>query len=138
MFCIAHLGTLKNWKMINSIVVISLICTGIHALFLEGNLLSPVRVRIANKLDVLCGKRWSKIIQKPLYDCLACMASVWGLIFAGFNIPVILAVCGFNFIIARMIEAPDEPEMLTVHGTTEYADDIPTISRNQQIQHVQV
>lgn len=116
----------------NSLLVASLICTGIYALFLEGNLLSPVRVRVANFLDKRVGPRASKIIQKPLYGCLPCMASVWGMILVGFNIPVILALCGMNLIVERLIDAPDEPGALTVLGAsqeTEYSDDVPTISR---------
>jgi hypothetical protein len=115
--------------MIGQVIIASLIITGLHFAFMQGNVLSPVRVFVANYLDKWFGQKVSKYIQKPLWACMPCMASVWGLILCGLNIPVILGVCGLNVIISQAV---DFGEGEVIHGTmqeTEYHDDVPTISR---------
>jgi hypothetical protein len=115
-----------------SVILMSLIITGIHIAFAEGNALSFVRVWIANRMDAAIGSKWSKYIQKPLWDCLPCMSSVWTIVITRrFDLLLICAVCGLNVIIARVIE---QDEAL-VHGSeqqTEYHDEIPTLSRQMK------
>jgi hypothetical protein len=119
--------------VIEKIIIASLIITGIHIAFQEGMVLSPVRVFLANKLDALAGKRWSTYIQKPLWACMPCMASVWGLILLGVNIPAILAVCGLNVIISQSLTFGEGEVITGTMQETEYHDDIPTISRHKSL-----
>lgn len=115
--------------MIGEVIIASLIITGLHFAFMQGNVLSPVRVFVANKLDAWIGKKWSAIVQKPLWNCMPCMASVWGLILLGVNIPAILAVCGLNVIISQAIDFSEGEVIAGQVQETEYHDDVPTISR---------
>ena len=52
------------------IIIGSLVCWGVYGLFLEGNLLFKVRQIIEPWLPMM--------IRNPLYECYACMASIWG------------------------------------------------------------
>lgn len=118
-------------------IYISLIITAIYVCFSQGMILSFVRVAVANLLDKRIGKKWSLYVQKPLWGCLPCMASIWTVVIAWrFDIWLMLAVCGLNVIISRIIER-DETVELEVKGTervTEYHDEVPTISR-QKLMH---
>jgi hypothetical protein len=116
--------------MIEKIIIVSLVITGLHFAFMQGNVLSPVRVWCANRLDAWFGQKWSKYIQKPLWGCMPCMASIWGLILCGVHLMPILAVCGLNVIISQSLVF-GEGEV--IHGETEYFDDVPTISRHKSL-----
>lgn len=129
--------------MIERIVILSLIITGIHIVFQQGNVLSPVRVLVANFLDKKLDKKWSCYVQKPLWCCLPCMSSVWTIVLTWhFDVFLICAVCGLNVIISRIIEQEETVELQEVKGfaipgklqETEYMDDIPTLSR-QTLKH---
>jgi hypothetical protein len=92
---------------LTNIIILSLSITAIHVAFAEGNVLSPVRVAIANILDKISLKA-SRYIQKPLWDCLPCMASVWTIVLTLTIQPfLILAVCGLNVIVEKFIEDDD-------------------------------
>lgn len=111
------------------IIRICLIITGLHFAFKPGNVLAPVRGAVASALDRAAGLKWSKYIQKPLWDCMPCMASVWGILLSwSFNIPLLCAVCGLNVIISQSFTFG---EGQVIHGETEYFDDVPTISRQK-------
>jgi hypothetical protein len=91
-----------------TILTIALIITGIHVCFLQGNVLSWLRVWCACKLDRALGLKWSRYVQKPLWDCLPCMGSFWTLLITwSVDIVLMLAVCGLLAIIERTI-AQDE------------------------------
>ncbi len=101
--------------MIQVIVVVSLMITGVFIAFQQGNVFSFIRVWCANQLDKALGLKWSRYVQKPLWDCLPCMASVWGVAF-GFVflsdwriIIVVLAVCGLNALFAKAFFEEEEP-----------------------------
>lgn len=117
------------------IIITSLIITAIHIAFKPGNVLSFLRVWIANGLDIIVGMKWSKYVQKPLWDCLPCMASVWTVVITGrFDVILICAVCGLNVIIGRLIEREEVLEVEQMKGTervTEYFDEAPTITRQK-------
>lgn len=90
--------------MLSQILICSLICTGLYICFQQGNILGFVRIAVANFLDRNLDRKWSKYIQKPLWDCIACMASVWTILFTwSVDIGLILAVCGLNAIIERIL-----------------------------------
>lgn len=128
--------------MIERIIILSLIITGIHVVFQQGNMLSSVRVLVANWLDNTIGKKWSCYVQKPLWCCIPCMASVWTIVLTwDVDVFLICAVCGLNLIISRIIEQEETVELQEVNGfaipgklqETEYMDDVPTISRHKTI-----
>lgn len=92
---------------LDNILANSLIILCIHALFWPGMLLFPLR-KYLDRLPV--------VIKKPVFDCMICMASVWGLIFFLYAnglslsshyfyclIPHILAVCGLNVILDSVV-----------------------------------
>lgn len=54
-------------ELLLSALVISLFCNGIHILFEEGRLFGSIR-----KINL------PELISSPLYDCILCMASIWG------------------------------------------------------------
>lgn len=117
--------------MVQNIIITSLIITALHFAFMQGNVLSPVRVFMANGFDILFGKKWSAIVQKPLWSCLPCMASVWGLFLCGLDVPVICAVCGLNVIISQSLVFGEGEVIQGSIQETEYHDDVPTISRHK-------
>ncbi len=91
--------------MIIHAIILSLQITAIHVLFLDGMLLAPLRIKMANMIDKAFGKAKSRMIQKPLWDCLACMASVWTIILTqSFDIGLILIVCGINALISKILD----------------------------------
>lgn len=91
--------------MIANPFILSLQITCIYALFQQGNLLGSVRIKAANYLDRIFGKRHSRYIQKPLWDCLPCMASLWTIILTlGINPFLMMTVCGINVLINKIID----------------------------------
>lgn len=94
--------------MLESALQYSLMITAIYFSCFDGNIFSPVREMLATGLDKIFGKVASKYIQKPLWDCLPCMASVWT-IFLSFSLDfqMILLVCGFNILIDQFVKHPD-------------------------------
>lgn len=102
---------------IECVVLVSLMITGIYVSFQDGNILSPVRVFVANGLDKFLGKKWSRVIQKPLWDCLACMASLWTIALTQrFDIGLILAVAGLNALIDKWFTDEEEVRYPPVEG----------------------
>lgn len=82
--------------------------TAIFFLVKEGNLLGSMRIWCANCFDSVFGKKLSRIIQKPLWDCLPCMASFWSFVWLFVDQPdidflifieSIFVVCGMAVII---------------------------------------
>lgn len=100
--------------MITEAIYISLQILALHILFRQGNLLFSLRRATANVLDRYTGLTASRYIQKPLWDCLPCMASVWTITLTfSLDIPLILAVCGCNTLLELLIPAEDEIETYT-------------------------
>ncbi len=98
--------------MLINAVIISLQITAVYVTFMDGNVLAWLRIGAANILDKIFGSRASRYIQKPLWDCLPCMSSVWTIVLAWpFNWlqdwRLVLAVCGITFILDRIIEYLD-------------------------------
>ncbi len=90
--------------MIAAAIIISLQITAIYLLFQQGMLLGWFRIRVANGFDKIFGNKWSRIIQKPLWDCLTCMAGIWTVVLTQkINIPLILMVCALNAIIDKIL-----------------------------------
>jgi hypothetical protein len=90
--------------MIQQIAITSLFITGVHILFWEGGILGWLGIIWETFLP-----EW---VCNPVFNCLKCMASVWGTLawfgywHGGFNFsfPVfILAVAGLNTIIDGVI-----------------------------------
>lgn len=81
-------------------LAIALKNTSVHVALWDGMMLSRVREVIASALDRLVGKKWSRYIQKPLWDCLPCMASIWTIAWTlSVNVQLILLVCGVSVLI---------------------------------------
>lgn len=86
------------------LIEISLICTGIHACFMEGMIFYNIRLERSIKVP-----EW---LLKPLYDCLPCMASLWTcLILWRIDIEAMLIVCGMNTIIASVLQFFDNTKL---------------------------
>jgi hypothetical protein len=93
----------------------SLIITGFHVSTWQGMILGPARIFLANNLDKVFGKRLSRILQKPLWDCLPCMAGIWTIMLMWeFDLLAILAVCGLNAVIDSII-SHSNPENGSAH-----------------------
>lgn len=84
----------------------SLACLGIHCLTSEGMVLNKPAEWIHNKLDGVFD--FSDFICKPLFDCMPCMASIWGIIgWFYFQpdihlIPYLLILCGVNTLVSKV------------------------------------
>jgi len=86
--------------MSENALILSIQILAIYILFSQGMLLGSVRIYTANKFDSWFGLKASRYIQKPLWDCFPCMASVWTIVLThDFSIGMILLVCGINFLI---------------------------------------
>lgn len=90
--------------MLQQLLISCLILTGIHICFWDGMILWRLK-------KYLCCLPY--FIQKPLFDCLICMASVWGTVlyfgywyndFSFQWIVFILALAGLNTIASSIIE----------------------------------
>jgi hypothetical protein len=91
--------------MILQALILSIQITAIYTLFQQGMLLGWFRIMCANKIDRWFGLKWSRYIQKPVFDCLPCMASVWTIFLTnGFDIKLILTVCGINVLINKILD----------------------------------
>lgn len=96
--------------MLYQAFILCLQIIAISVCFSEGMILGWFRIGAANLLDWMIGKRWSKIIQQPLWGCTTCMASVWTCILTwSFDIRLILLVAGMNYLIDKII-IPYAPE----------------------------
>jgi hypothetical protein len=86
-------------------IITSLKITTIHVACWTGYILHGVRNSIAEILYTV-KMRW---LEKPLYDCLPCMASFWGFFFwwidgGNYNlVDVVLITCGINCLIERVV-----------------------------------
>jgi G:T-mismatch repair DNA endonuclease (very short patch repair protein) len=97
--------------MIETVICLALIITAIHVCFWQGNILGFARIWTANQLDKYLGIKWSRYVQKPLWDCLPCMSSVWTIVIAWeVDVLMILAVCGAMIFIDQIIVHPDSPD----------------------------
>jgi hypothetical protein len=91
--------------MVQNIIILSLVITGIYVAFQQGMLFGWLRIMVANWLDKLVGKKVSKYIQKPLWDCLPCMSGLWYIVLIhSFNLVTILAICGLNSLIDKLLD----------------------------------
>lgn len=91
--------------MIIEALILSLQITAIYIVFQQGMLLGWFRIMMANVLDKRFGMLRSRYIQKPLWDCLPCMASVWTIILMWkIDVRMILLVCGVNVIINKFLD----------------------------------
>lgn len=99
--------------MLELCVCLSCMIAAIYCAFGQGNILGWFRIWCANGLDRAFGKKASRYIQKPLWDCLACMASLWSVILMWtFDImpdtpriffAEVLITCGLNYIIDNLL-----------------------------------
>lgn len=89
------------------IVLTSGFIWGVNCLFSENHILE--------KPGDWMREHWPESITKPLFDCAACMSSLWGLSwFFGwipflfnpipikFLIPFLLCLCGLNYVIIKL------------------------------------
>lgn len=91
--------------MIITALILSLQITAVYIVFRQGMLLGWFRIMMANVLDKRFGMLRSRYIQKPLWDCLPCMASVWTIILMWkIDVRMILLVCGMNVIINKFLD----------------------------------
>jgi hypothetical protein len=97
--------------MIELALILSLQITAIYVCFQEGMLLGWLRIIWANWLDKYLGSKISRYVQKPIWDCLPCMASVWTLLLVLRYthdpitiLQLILIVCGINVLIDKTLD----------------------------------
>jgi len=92
-------------SIIITAIILSLQITAIYIVFQQGMVLGWFRIMVANMMDWLLGNIKSRYIQKPLWDCLPCMASVWTVILMWkIDVGMILIVCGINVIINKFLD----------------------------------
>lgn len=90
--------------MIEQAIILSLQITCIYQLFQQGMLLGWFRIEVANVLDGKLGLKASLYVQKPVWDCLICMASLWTCILTfSFDLKLMLVVCGINTLIDKLL-----------------------------------
>lgn len=95
--------------MIERAFILSIEILAIYVLLQQGMILGWFRIIMANIFDLMFEKKWSRYLQKPLWDCFTCMSSVWTIILTlSFNIRLMLIVCGLNFIIEKSLNLEDE------------------------------
>lgn len=92
--------------MLETVVIISLICLGINVLFWKGMILH----KFGKALEYTMQDSKFSWVLEPLYSCPICMASVYTLIawvymdYSFDLIPVMLAVCGLNTALLSLIQ----------------------------------
>lgn len=95
-----------------SLVVNSLLCWGVRYTFMEGNVFYPIRL-------VYEHFNGPEVLIQPIWGCIKCMASVWGVVFLlsfgsetvtgqPFLSPAtaiyLFALCGVNFLTTIVLE----------------------------------
>lgn len=94
--------------MLQLVVILSFMITGIYTAFQQGNVLGWLRIFLANQMDKAIGIKWSRYVQKPLWDCLPCMASLWTIVLTWSVDPLlVIAVCGLNALFDTFIHLGD-------------------------------
>jgi len=103
---------------ISTIIIISLICTGIYISTQDNFVLGNIRAKTQNMIDRLFGVEKSELICKPLFNCLICESSFWSILL-GLTVLfpeltffqrlaqlpfLILCVAGLNTIITALIK----------------------------------
>lgn len=91
---------MDNMSIYTIYIINTLFCLGIHKVTRDGNIFCY----IADYIRSIIGAYWSK----PLFDCLPCMASVWGIygwLFLQPKIDIItyvIALSGLNYLTAKL------------------------------------
>lgn len=92
--------------MLEIVVIISLICIGIHMLTAKGMIFH----KFAKAIEYTMQDSKFNFILEPLFACPPCMASVYTLIawfymdYSFDLVPVMLAVCGLNTALLSLIQ----------------------------------
>lgn len=92
--------------MLETIVIISLICLGINVLFWKGMILH----KFGKALEYTMQDSKFNWILEPLYSCPICMASIWTFIYWLYTgchfdlIAVMIAVCGLNTVLLSVVQ----------------------------------
>jgi hypothetical protein len=104
-------------------IAISLICLAIHAAVTWDDMPLNIIIRTTDHWRARVNNRWFTLIlnfiEKPLWNCLPCMGSVYSILYALWSeiplnsvlIALMLVVVGFNTILAlfiRLIEAVED------------------------------
>lgn len=110
--------------MLQLVILLSLVITGIYTAFQQGNVLGWLRIICANFLDKILGKKLSRYVQKPLWDCLPCMGSVWTIVFTWHaDVFTILAVCGLLTFADKLLAEKEEIVCNNVEGFQIYRNE---------------
>ena len=91
----------------NEALTIAFIVTAVYTCFRDGMILAWIRISYANDWDQLFGQKVSKIIQKPIWDCLVCMTFWWGgaiALFAGYSFIDVVVAMGMNAVIDKFLD----------------------------------
>lgn len=92
-----------------SCAIVSIKIAAIYICFRPSMIFGFVRSYYGQAFDELCEPNYklSKILQKPLWDCVTCMSSFWTIIITGtFEINSVLVICFFNYLLSKIL--PDE------------------------------
>ncbi len=91
---------------IESIIIISLQIVFMYGAMQEGEILFPFRKLLENIVSKF-PVSWQFYLRKPLFDCLFCMSSFWGITFAFLPLPwwlnIIFCVAGLNYLWSAFI-----------------------------------
>jgi len=89
---------------------VSIMITAIWGMMKSGNFLYPLRWLIDSIIEWLPPKIFL-YVRKPLYDCLFCMSSIWGIVFTFWwdiglieHCLLLLKIAGINYLIQRMVD----------------------------------
>jgi hypothetical protein len=91
----------------NESFIIAFAVLAVYTCFQDGMIFSFIRIKMANEWDQLLGQSTSKIIQKPLWDCLVCMTFWWGgaiALFAGYSFISVVVAMGMNAVIDKFLD----------------------------------
>lgn len=100
---------------IEVLIVNSLVCWGVRFAFMDGNILHPIRRLYEAVLvrDTAMGNFFD-MISEPLWGCVMCMSSFWGIAFTLANggdianfrfLFYVFALCGLNWLMSFVVEA---------------------------------
>ena len=97
--------------MITTALTISLIILGVYLSTRDDMIFGKLRAWLQTKMDKVFGVKVSDWLQKPLFECCYCMASVWTLVLSPYfsiswyDIPImILVVCGINVVLGGVLK----------------------------------
>jgi hypothetical protein len=91
---------------LEAVLLVALKVVFVYGAMQEDEVLFPLR-RLLEKIVALFPAKYQFYLRKPLFGCMFCMSSVWGITFTFLSLPlwidIVLSVAGVNYLISALV-----------------------------------